>query len=98
SSTKPPTPSGTHAICGGGRANFLLCDEGYICIKEPGNPGCGPECDGYGICVKDKMCGGIAAFECEEPGQQCVDDPRDSCDPKNGGWDCGGLCVYEQYL
>ena len=23
----------------------------------------------------------------------CVDDPRDDCDPKKNGADCGGICV-----
>jgi hypothetical protein len=36
-------------------------------------------------------CGGIAAFPCPGAGV-CQDDPSDSCDPKNGGADCGGLC------
>lgn len=38
------------------------------------------------------MCGGIAALPCDA-GQECVDDPTDSCDPDNGGADCGGICV-----
>jgi hypothetical protein len=38
------------------------------------------------------FCGGIAAFPCPD-GMQCVDDPEDSCDPNNGGADCGGICV-----
>lgn len=36
-------------------------------------------------------CGGIAGTTCPGAGQ-CVDDPNDSCDPQNGGADCGGLC------
>ena len=39
-----------------------------------------------------KFCGGIAAFPCDA-GYQCVDNPDDSCDPMNGGADCGGICV-----
>lgn len=38
------------------------------------------------------FCGGIAGFACPD-GQVCVDDPSDSCDPMNGGADCGGMCV-----
>lgn len=37
------------------------------------------------------FCGGIAGFPCPGEGT-CVDDPRDDCDPENGGADCGGLC------
>jgi hypothetical protein len=36
-------------------------------------------------------CGGIAAFPCPGAGV-CLDDPSDTCDPQNGGADCGGLC------
>ncbi len=39
-----------------------------------------------------KMCGGIAALPCDT-GYSCVDDPSDSCDPANGGADCGGVCL-----
>lgn len=42
------------------------------------------------------MCGGIGGFTCEDPAMVCVDDPRDDCDPKKGGADCGGLCVYPE--
>jgi hypothetical protein len=37
------------------------------------------------------FCGGIAAFPCPD-GYVCVDDPTDSCDPRRGGADCGGVC------
>jgi hypothetical protein len=36
-------------------------------------------------------CGGIAGFPCPGAGV-CQDDPSDSCDPQNGGADCGGIC------
>ncbi|HYH96103.1 hypothetical protein [Hyalangium sp.] len=39
-----------------------------------------------------QFCGGIAAIPCPE-GLSCVDDPKDSCDPTQGGADCGGVCV-----
>ena len=39
------------------------------------------------------FCGGIAGFACPRPGQVCVDDPCDDCDPAQGGADCGGVCV-----
>lgn len=39
-----------------------------------------------------QFCGGIAGLVC--PGElYCVDDPRDDCDPAQGGADCGGVCV-----
>jgi hypothetical protein len=44
-------------------------------------------------CVPDaQFCGGIAGIRCPA-GQNCVDDPTDSCDPAHGGADCGGICV-----
>jgi hypothetical protein len=39
-----------------------------------------------------QFCGGFAAIPCPE-GLLCVDDPNDSCDPTQGGADCGGVCV-----
>ncbi|KAF1951779.1 hypothetical protein CC80DRAFT_528248 [Byssothecium circinans] len=90
-------PPYTHAPCGGGRANYTECTQpNYMCIKDPYRPGCGPECDGPGICVEDRMCGGFAGYPCPSLGQRCVDDPRDGddCDPRLGAADCGGLCVW----
>lgn len=37
-------------------------------------------------------CGGLIGKPCPD-GYTCVDDPRDDCDPENGGADCGGICV-----
>ncbi|KZM19669.1 hypothetical protein ST47_g8952 [Ascochyta rabiei] len=101
--TKPiPTPTPTSdrkvQICGGGRANTNLCPTGYTCINDPYKSGCGLECDGTGICVKEKLCGGFAGFKCDGTGQVCVDDPRDDCSPATGGADCGGLCVWPPAL
>jgi len=38
-----------------------------------------------------QFCGGFAGIACPE-GYTCVDDPNDSCDPNQGGADCGGIC------
>lgn len=38
-----------------------------------------------------EFCGGIAGIPCAE-GFTCVDDPNDTCDPNQGGADCGGIC------
>lgn len=48
-----------------------------------------------GVCENDgPPCGGIAGIPC--PGaSECVDDPSDSCDPTDGGADCGGICRCE---
>ncbi|HEX8824817.1 MAG TPA: hypothetical protein VF794_33160 [Archangium sp.] len=41
------------------------------------------------------FCGGIAGFPCAE-GFLCVDDPKDDCEPNQGGADCGGICRMEK--
>ncbi len=38
-----------------------------------------------------QACGGITGAQCPA-GQTCVDDPSDTCDPKQGGADCAGTC------
>ena len=40
------------------------------------------------------FCGGFIGARCDE-GLICIDDPRDDCDPRKGGADCGGLCVFK---
>lgn len=40
-------------------------------------------------------CGGFVGTACPGVGE-CVDDPRDDCDPLNGGADCGGVCSCTQ--
>jgi hypothetical protein len=39
-----------------------------------------------------QFCGGFGGIACPA-GYTCVDDPSDTCDPRNGGADCGGICV-----
>lgn len=41
---------------------------------------------------KPQRCGGLAGIACPQE-QICIDDPSDECDPKQGGADCGGICV-----
>ncbi|KAK4153656.1 hypothetical protein C8A00DRAFT_33606 [Chaetomidium leptoderma] len=86
----PPKP--TYQSCGGHRVKPVDCPKGEICIDDPYIGGCGMACDGPGICVKPVFCGGFAAIKCKD-GKMCVEDPTDDCDPKNGGYDCGGICV-----
>ena len=43
-----------------------------------------------GAC-QETQCGGLLGTPCPA-GQICLDDPSDSCDPNNGGADCGGIC------
>ncbi|CAI6337767.1 unnamed protein product [Periconia digitata] len=99
-STRKPTttPRPTHAPCGGNSPTAPTCEAGYICIKDPYKPGCGPACDQQGICVEDRMCGGFAGFECRMKGQVCWDDPRDDCAAEDGGNDCAGVCVWPHQL
>ncbi len=53
--------------------------------------GCAVDTIGYTQEELSTTCGGIAARPCER-GKVCVDDPRDDCDPRTGGADCGGIC------
>jgi hypothetical protein len=65
----------------------VRCRAGTVCqVSDMGSPACvaiGP------------FCGGIAARPCPGLGE-CIDNPTDSCDPRAGGADCGGVCVCEQ--
>eukprot|EP01084_Bolivina_argentea_P043190 79579_1 len=99
-------PNGVCAqICGG--IAGLTCPNGYTCIDDPRDT-CDPknngaDCSGFcesvcptgeilnpnGVCAQ--ICGGIAGLTCPDR-YTCVDDPRDTCDPKNNGADCSGFC------
>jgi hypothetical protein len=66
---------------------LCVCDPMVLCIAGYVH---GPNC----TCVPETPvvhCGGIAGIQCPGGGR-CVDDPGDSCDPNNGGADCGGIC------
>ncbi len=71
--------------CGGFTLNPHACPPSYQCRGD------GLAYDAPGKCVQAG--GGIAACQCTDPTAGCGDDPDDSCDPKNGGADCGGICV-----
>ena len=91
--TKLPRP--TYQSCGGFRIERVDCPKGFTCVDDPYVRGCGMACDRPGICVdvrEPEFCGGFAGFRCKND-RMCIDDPRDDCDPKNGGADCGGICV-----
>jgi hypothetical protein len=67
----------------------MTCDAGQhcelvdvVCVQAP--------CPPLPECVDSPFCGGIAGFACPGEGE-CLDAP-DSCDPENGGADCGGYC------
>lgn len=90
-----PQQTDTAQVCGGGRGSSLpQCAEGFVCEKDPRTPGCGPDCDGFGICVpqKDtpKVCGGGrgSTLRCDE-GFVCARDPsKPGC-----GTDCDGMGI-----
>jgi len=71
----------------------VTCPVGSMCVVVA--PPCipGANCPLQGTCVPQRgpFCGGIAGIPCPGAGK-CVDDPSDSCDPNNGGADCGGIC------
>ncbi|CAP60897.1 uncharacterized protein PODANS_0_800 [Podospora anserina S mat+] len=91
--TTTPKSTPTFQSCGGFRVNPATCPKGHICVDNPYVEGCGMACDKPGICVDPgEFCGGFAGFRCKGD-RVCIDDPRDDCDPRNGGADCGGICV-----
>jgi len=64
---------------------------------------CDDLCESYNDCCADKtficpglgeQCGGLVGIPCADG--FCADNPNDSCDPQNGGADCGGLCVEQE--
>ncbi|MFN3198282.1 MAG: hypothetical protein ACE366_07660 [Bradymonadia bacterium] len=67
------------------------CDEGCEGRVFETEASCQRACGG-GVDPGGQMCGGFAGLECPD-GQQCIDDPNDDCDPRNGGADCAGICV-----
>lgn len=102
-----PRPTGPP--CGGIRGTpcpskdqECIDDPNDDCDPEKGDSDC------IGICVggsgsnstlsvraapKFASCGGFTGKKCPRTDQKCVDDPRDSCDPKKGGADCPGICI-----
>jgi hypothetical protein len=90
--TAPAEPTQTYESCGGLRVEPKPCPQEQICIDDPYSTGCGMACDAPGICVTPTFCGGYANVKCKH-GKKCVEDPRDECDPEDGGYDCGGICV-----
>ncbi len=71
--------------CNAFSTNPHACPDGWQCRL--------PEyiADAPGRCVQS--CGGFAGLACSPPDDQCLDDPKDDCDPTRGGADCGGICV-----
>ncbi|KAK2028647.1 hypothetical protein LX32DRAFT_639837 [Colletotrichum zoysiae] len=90
--TLRPVKTRSYEACGGFRATPKPCPASFECIKNPFDGGCGPACDGPGICVVPIRCGGFAGIPCPD-GKFCADDPRDDCNPMKGGADCMGICL-----
>jgi hypothetical protein len=72
--------------------NAVRCAKGTHCELRPVTCVRAP-CPPIAECVADgPRCGGIAGIPCAGGGT-CEDDPGDSCDPRRGGADCGGICA-----
>lgn len=70
-------------VCGcDGKTYGNACEAGVAGVSVSSQGACAPAAP---------TCGGFAGIACPGSGQ-CVDDPTDSCDPQNGGADCGGIC------
>lgn len=93
-STSPGAPEETYQSCGGLTPEANDCEEGSSCVSDPRTPSCGLACDEPGICISDDVhkCSGFAGLMCPG-GLECFDDPGDSCDPEDGGFDCMGVCL-----
>ncbi len=73
----------------------VLCPDG-VTMSGPGEcvasgSGCAWEIIDCPSSEEPITCGGFTGKACPD-GLTCVDDPNDSCDPANGGADCGGIC------
>jgi len=90
----PAASAGAYEDCGGDRLVPKNCPEGYRCIDDARVGGCGMACDAPGICVAEVVaCAGKIGRKCPK-GLVCYDAPGDGCDPEEGGWDCGGICLF----
>ncbi len=77
--------------CGNVSEDTEVCPEVVTAARPPGGGACqnfGNPCqvpDGYVHCcnVPNGFCSG---------NEQCVDDPKDACDPQAGGTGCQGIC------
>lgn len=72
-------------VCQAFSTNPHFCPPNWTCIENAMVSDVGGKCHQH--------CGGFAGFMCDDPNEECVDDPTDSCDPLNGGADCGGICM-----
>ena len=70
--------------CEGG---YWTCYDWDICLPQQAAPAPSSSPGAF--------CGGLAGIQCPF-GFSCMDDPSDTCDPKQGGADCGGMCVAQQ--
>lgn len=83
--------------CGGHRPNPPECPPYSTCKDDPRiQDSCGMACDQPGICIPDNApsCAGFAGRQCPNKKLRCYDAPNDGCDPKHGGADCIGVCLY----
>lgn len=85
-------PTKTYIPCDTDAAAGNECSADEVCMGDPRTGDCGGPCNMPGICVTPTFCGGFAGIRCPS-GLTCYDDPRDDCDPKRGGADCGGVCL-----
>lgn len=72
----------------------VRCRDGHHCEAQQVQCVRAP-CPPVAACVPNATtprCGGFAGTACPGKGS-CHDDPSDTCDPNNGGADCGGLCA-----
>jgi hypothetical protein len=79
-----------------GKPGFVLIDVGDAAVPHHLAHGdtlaAGGTCPTSGGGPDYVFCGGFGSIPCD-PGETCIDDPRDECNNSCGGADCGGICV-----
>ena len=94
SSPTPIEPTKSYPTCSILGIKDSRCSEDSYCANDPRVP-INAFVKTSRICIPKnaKFCGGFAGFRCPT-GFGCYDAPNDSCDPRNGGADCGGICLW----
>ncbi|KAJ9435899.1 hypothetical protein DIPPA_01213 [Diplonema papillatum] len=80
---------------GGNACNECTCNDGALsCTKKACSDAPCPQ----DVCKDKATCGGIVGTSCDSRSHVCIDDPADDCNPKKGGSDCIGCCVFNECI
>jgi hypothetical protein len=79
-------------ILGNGTVRWTGCTSNEVCVS---NPYLETNATKPSVCLTASAptCSGFMGRKCKDD-KQCVDDPRDDCNPQfKGNYDCLGLCM-----